>query len=99
QMRNAIPVSCRVPPERIVDHQLTERRETIRGGGRQSFHRGVLARYRAMPHLFRTPDPVSGRACCITPVPGNETTGAAMDGSAYYRKAEELAAKAAEYLG
>ena len=35
----------------------------------------------------------------ITPVPGNETTGVAMDGSDHYRKAEELAAKAEEHVG
>ena len=35
----------------------------------------------------------------ITPVPDNETPVASMDGRAHSRKAEELAAKAAEYLG
>jgi hypothetical protein len=35
----------------------------------------------------------------ITPVPGTETTGVAMDSSDHYRKAEELAAKAEKYLG
>jgi hypothetical protein len=35
----------------------------------------------------------------ITLVTDNETPGAAMDGRAHYRKAEQFAEKAAEYLG
>jgi hypothetical protein len=35
----------------------------------------------------------------ITLVTDNETPGAAMDGRAHFRKAEQFAEKAAEYLG
>jgi hypothetical protein len=47
----------RVPPERVINNQLTERRQVIRKGGREGFYRQVLARYLALPHLFRTPGP------------------------------------------
>jgi len=44
QMRNLFPARAArpIPPERLVGDQVPERRQVIRGGGRQAVHRSVL---------------------------------------------------------
>ena len=44
QVRNAFPgqAPSSVPPERVVNDQISERRQVVRGRGRQGFHRPVL---------------------------------------------------------
>ena len=44
-VRDAFPgqASRRVPPERVVKHQLSQRRQAVRRGGRQRFHPSHLA--------------------------------------------------------
>jgi hypothetical protein len=102
QMRNAFPGQAppRMPPGRLISHQLAERRQVARGGGCQGSHHsvlpGTLSPYRA-DSAFPGRQPVQqAGARGMTQLPGNETTGVAMDSTGHHREAENLLNKWSE---